>query len=371
MAEIDVLYDVLGHYDLGTENKYIEDYGDGHINDTYKVKYELDDGTFKRYILQRVNTDIFTDYKGLMSNIEKVTSYISKMTPIDENDNTQTLSIVYTKEGSSYVKTSGDVFRVYEFIEDSVSHSFADDLNVLYEAGYAFGMFQKKLQDFDASSLVDTIPRFHDTRNRYEQLKEAVANDRVGRLKKCKAEVDFAFEREYLAGKILDGLASGDIKLRVTHNDTKINNVLMDKKTDKAKCVIDLDTVMAGSVLYDYGDAIRSCGSTLIEDAKNIEDQKVNFDNFKSYTEGFLDAIGDSLTEKEIEMLPISAVIMTLECAIRFLTDYLNGDTYFKVAYDDHNLIRTKNQFKYIEELEKNYNELVNVINYIYSRRKL
>ncbi len=358
------LFEVLKNYDLDGELVYMEPYGDGHINDTFKLKKEVD-GKFKRYILQRINIDIFKDFDGLMSNVSKVTEYLSKVPSESEDDITVTLTIIPTKDGKIYFRNESGVFRMYDFVEDTVSHSFASDMNLLYEAGYAFGDFQKKLSGFDASLLIETIPNFHNTVDRYRQLKEAIEQNKAGRLDSCKEQIEFALEREELASRVLDGMEKGYIKLRVTHNDTKINNVLFDKKTGKAKCVIDLDTVMPGSVLYDFGDAIRSCGSTLIEDAKNIEDLRVDFDSFEAYSKGFLNAIGDSLTEKEVEMLPFSAILMTLECGVRFLTDYLNGDTYFKTAYEDHNLVRTKNQFKYVSELEKGHNKLLSIINNI------
>ncbi len=351
------LMEILGEYDLSGRVVSVDGFGDGHINDTFLLRTELD-GEETKYILQRINTDIFVDYKGLMSNVEKVTKAIKDSSENPEDE----VEVIKTKNGELFVECDEGVYRMYNYINNSIAYSYAEDLDLLYEAGYAFGDFQKKLKSFDPSSLADTIPRFHDTLFRFEQLDEAIAKNKAGRLEECKEEIDFAMARREESGAILEALESGDVKLRVTHNDTKINNVLMNEDTNKAMCVIDLDTVMAGSVLYDFGDAIRSCGSTLIEDAKNIEDLKVNFDNFEAYSKGFLAALGDDLTDKEREMLPLSAIIMTLECGIRFLADYLNGDTYYKTAYAEHNLVRARNQFKYVLELEKNYEKLVTII---------
>ncbi len=352
-----MILDILEYYDLPSELKSYKGHGDGHINDTFLLEFETE-AKGEKYILQRINTDIFKDYKGLMSNIEKVTDYIKERSDRPED----CISLVYTKDGKSYVDCDWGVYRIYNFIGNTVAYSFADDPSLLYEAGYAFGDFQKKLNDFDASLLVESIPRFHDTPNRFELLKEAIKADDAGRLSSVKEQVDFALAREEKAGQIVAAMKSGEVPLRVTHNDTKINNVLMDKDTNKAKCVVDLDTVMPGSVLYDYGDAIRSCGSTLIEDAKNIEDLEVDFTSFESYTTGFLTALDGVLNETEMDMLVLGALTMTLECGTRFLTDYLNGDTYFKVDYPEHNLVRAKNQFKYVLELEKNYEKLVTII---------
>ncbi len=351
------LMEILGEYDLKGSIVSADGFGDGHINDTFLIRSDLD-GLEYKYILQRINTDIFVDYKGLMSNVEKVTNAIKSSSKNPEDE----VVVIKTKTGDLFVESDEGVYRMYNYINNSIAYSYAEDLDLLYEAGYAFGAFQKKLAGFDPSSLVDTIPRFHDTLFRYEQLDDAIAANKAGRLAECKAEIDFAMARREKAGAILEAMEKGEIKLRVTHNDTKINNVLMNKDTNKAICVIDLDTVMAGSVLYDFGDAIRSCGSTLIEDAENIEDLKVNFDNFEAYSKGFLAALGDDLTKKERDMLALSAIIMTLECGIRFLADYLNGDTYYKIAYPEHNLVRAKNQFKYVLELEENYEKLLAII---------
>lgn len=335
----------------------IAPYGDGHINDTYLT-------SSKQFILQKINTKIFKDYEKLMGNIEGVTSFLKeKIIAAGGNPERETLTVIKTKDGKNYYETEdGDVYRLYIFINDSISITNVTDPVQLYHAGKAFGKFQFMLADYPAEELFEVIPDFHNTRKRFEALKEAIKNDVAGRKHLVEKEIEFALSQEYYIDTVVDALASGELPLRVTHNDTKINNVLFDKDTKEGVCVIDLDTVMPGSLLYDFGDALRAGATTGAEDETDLS--KVWFDiyAFKNFAKGFLEYTNESMTEKEAELLPLSGKLLTYECGIRFLTDYLNGDTYFKIHREHHNLDRARNQFKLVQDMEKKEAEMKSII---------
>ena len=335
----------------------IAPYGDGHINDTYLT-------SSKQFILQKINTKIFKDYEKLMGNIEGVTSFLKeKIIAAGGNPERETLTVIKTKDGKNYYETEdGDVYRLYIFISDSISITNVTDPVQLYHAGKAFGKFQFMLADYPAEELFEVIPDFHNTRKRFEALKEAIKNDVAGRKHLVEKEIEFALSQEYYIDTVVDALASGELPLRVTHNDTKINNVLFDKDTKEGVCVIDLDTVMPGSLLYDFGDALRAGATTGAEDETDLS--KVWFDiyAFKNFAKGFLEYTNESMTEKEAELLPLSGKLLTYECGIRFLTDYLNGDTYFKIHREHHNLDRARNQFKLVQDMEKKEAEMKSII---------
>ena len=335
----------------------IAPYGDGHINDTYLT-------SSKQFILQKINTNIFKDYERLMGNIDGVTSFLKeKIVAAGGNPERETLTVVKTKDGKNFYKTEdGDVYRMYIYITDSVSVTNVTDPEQLYHAGKAFGKFQYMLADYPAAELFEVIPDFHNTRTRFEALKEAINNDIAGRKHLVEKEIEFALSQEYYIDTVVDGLASGELPLRVTHNDTKINNVLFDKDSNEGVCVIDLDTVMPGSLLYDFGDALRAGATTGAEDETDLS--KVWFDiyAFKNFAKGFLEYTNESMTEREAELLPLSAKLLTYECGIRFLTDYLNGDTYFKIHREHHNLDRARNQFKLVQDMENKEAEMKSII---------
>ncbi len=327
----------------------VSPYGDGHINHTFVTPD-------KKYIMQKINTNVFPNPDALMDNINNVTSHITKKLLASGGDpDRETLAIVPTKDGELFFRTEGgEYFRVYKFINDTVYYSVVENSSILYQAGKAFGKFQNMLNDYPGEKLFETIPNFHNTRVRFENLLTAIKENRSGRLDEVRDEVNFALEQEYMIDEVLNGIESGEIPLRVTHNDTKINNVLFDKKTGKALCVIDLDTVMPGSLLYDYGDALRTGAATAAEDEKDLSLMQFNMDAFKYFTKGFLEELLSVMTKREIELLPLSIRLLTYECGIRFLTDHLNGDTYFKIHRENHNLDRARTQFKlYQDILEK------------------
>ena len=329
------------------------EFGSGHINDTYKV--ETDDG--HAYILQRINPNVFARPVEVMENVSAVTDFLRKTLKRPR----ETLHFLRTDDNLRYyLDENGDCWRCYEFT-DGICLEFPETEEDFYESAIAFGRFQEMLSDFPADSLHETIPLFHNTPNRYRMLREAIEKDAVGRAETVQKEIEFLLAREHEAGAICDLLDSGELPLRVTHNDTKINNVLLDSKTKKALCVIDLDTVMPGSSLYDYGDSIRFGAATAAEDERNLDKVTMSLDLFRVYTAGYLKAC-KSLTKKEIELLPMGAKMMTLEVAVRFLTDYLNGDVYFKTAYSEHNLVRAHTQMKLVWDMEQKWAQMQAIV---------
>ncbi|NEG89022.1 phosphotransferase enzyme family protein [Bifidobacterium aerophilum] len=341
MTDIDVtLAEIASRFALEGTIEAIEPYGDGHINATYLVTTDA-----KRYILQRMNTDIFPDVVHLMRNVELVTAFLREQ-------GQETLDIVPANDGATWCELPDGAWRVYAFIENTVSYNLVTDASVFRGAGAAFGAFQNQLAGFDASQLTETIAHFHDTPHRFEDFKAAVAADVKGRAATCRDEIDFYMAHADEYATITSGLADGTIPLRVTHNDTKLNNILMDADTGKARAIIDLDTVMPGSMLYDFGDSIRFGASTALEDEQDLDKVHFSTELFRAYTEGFVGELRDSITAREAELLPTGAKMMTLECGMRFLADYLAGDTYFATKYPEHNLVRSRTQIKLVQEME-------------------
>lgn len=336
-------------------DKMIEPYGDGHINDTYIVKTE------PKYILQKINTTVFKDPVRLMNNIALVTEFLAEKIKANGGDpKNETLTIVKTADGKNYCEADGNYYRVYDFI-NGVSYNLPDT-NLLFEAGKAFGKFQNQLADFDATLLYESIPDFHNTRKRFDTLKSAVAADKAGRAMSVKKDIEFALSCEKYVDVVLNGIRDGSIPLRVTHNDTKINNILFDNDTNKCLSVIDLDTVMPGSMLYDFGDALRFGASSAKEDETNLDTVFCQLDKFEAFTKGFLGQIKSTATPREIELLPLSVLLLTYECGIRFLTDYLEGDTYFRIHYPEHNIDRARNQFKLVADIETKLGEMNRIV---------
>ena len=334
-------------------------YGNGHINDTYALTYE-NGGATRRYILQKMNKSVFPDTKTLMHNVALVTDFLAKKIRERGGDSErETLTLIRTKKGDNYlVDEDGESWRAFLFIENTLSYQSAAGAEVLEDAGRAFGTFIAGLADFDASQLGEVIRKFHDTRDRYAKFVAALEADKVGRAATASEEIAFVKRRKDYCPRIVTMLESGQIPLRVTHNDTKLNNVLVDAETKKAVCVIDLDTIMPGSLLYDFGDAVRFGCSTAEKKKKDLS--KVDFDisMYEAFTKGFLAGTGGSLTDTEVDNLAFGAILMTYECGMRFLTDYLDGDNYFKTAYSDHNLVRCRTQFRLVEKMEARLDEM-------------
>lgn len=329
-------------------------YGSGHINDTYLIVRQAE-GTVKKYILQRINKNVFKNPEQLMDNISKVTAYLKEKIVLEHgNPERETLHIVQTKDGENcYRDVQGEYWRAYLFIEDAVSYDKAESPQLFYESAVTFGRFQAMLADFDASTLHETIPGFHDTHARYQAFLRAVKEDKRNRAKEAEKEIAFLCSREELTKVFGAILKNGENPLRVTHNDTKLNNILMDRKTGKGLCVIDLDTVMPGPAVFDFGDAIRFGASTAAEDEQELERVALDLELFELYVKGFIEGCDGKLTEKEIDRMPLGAMVMTLECGIRFLTDYLEGDCYFKIHREGHNLDRCRTQLKLLQDMEK------------------
>lgn len=327
----------------------IEPYGEGHINVTMLVTTDK-----KRYILQKMNTRVFPNSDGLMKNICYVTEHLGKQ-------GVETLEVIPTVDGASYLKGE-ECYRVYAFIENTVTYQTVSDEKVFENSGFAFGEFQNYLASFDASLLTETIACFHDTPKRFADFKAALDADKFGRAKECAEEIAFVLSHGDTYGKVVDGLKDGSLPLRVTHNDTKLNNILMDEKTNTARAVIDLDTVMPGSMLYDFGDSIRFGASTAAEDEKDLDKVHFSLALFEAYTKGYLSAVKESITEKEKELLPYGAYLMTIECGMRFLTDYLSGDTYFATKYAGHNLVRCRTQIRLAKEMEENFAKMSAIV---------
>lgn len=345
---------VLPHFALEGSPVSCKEYGSGHINSTYQVK--TDGG--KVYILQRINKYVFSDPKAVMENVGAITEYLRDRV----EDQSEILHFQQADNGTYYyVDADGEFWRCYEYADGICLESPESDRD-FYESAIAFGRFQEMLADFPAAELHETIPLFHNTVDRYRQFHEALEKDEAGRAKKIPGEINFVLERENEAGTICGLLDSGELPLRVTHNDTKLNNVLLNRETRKALCVLDLDTVMPGSALYDFGDSIRFGASSAAEDERDLERVWMRLELFRTYAEGFLSACGAQLSSAEIETLPLAAKLMTLECGIRFLADHIQGDTYFRIHRENHNLDRARTQLKLVADMEDKMDEMARIV---------
>ena len=348
------------------EGEYTEGipYGSGHINDTFRVTFQHK-GETKRYILQRMNNQIFLNPEELMENVVGVTSWLRKK--IVENGGEperETLNLVPAKDGKAFYKDSeGEYWRVYLFIEGAKTYDLVENQEDFYQSAVAFGRFQGLLADYPAETLHETIQDFHNTVKRLDTFKKAVEADGCGRAAQVQEEIQFVLDREALAHKLCDMQAEGKLPLRVTHNDTKLNNIMIDDETRKAICVIDLDTVMPGLSVNDFGDSIRFGASTGAEDEPDLSKVSCSMELFELYTKGFVEGCKGSLTEEELDMLPVGAMTMTYECGMRFLTDYLEGDHYFKIHREGHNLDRCRTQFKLVKDMEEKWNQMNEIVN--------
>ena len=330
-------------------------FGNGHINDTYMVRTST-----QRYILQRVNTDVFQDVEGLMKNIYAVTEFLKKKIALSDGDpRRETMQIICCDDGDSFFRDEeGNVWRMFLYIADSVCLQKARDAGDLFECALAFGNFQFLLSDFPADSLIETIPQFHDTAKRYRDFEAAVLADKKGRAESVAQEIAFVRQRKEDCSFMLNLQKEGRLPLRVTHNDTKLNNVLLDEDTMKGLCVIDLDTVMPGLAANDFGDCVRFGANDCREDEEDQSKIHSLPELYRVCVEGFLEKSRDILTEQEIMTLPWGAKLMTLECGIRFLTDYLQGDTYFKTHRPHQNLDRARTQFNLVRQMEECWEQL-------------
>jgi hypothetical protein len=332
-------------------------YGRGHINDTYLARTDSGAG----YILQRINHRIFKDVPALMRNIAGVTAYINaKLT----DSGKEALKLIPTADGQNYLHTDdGEYYRLYNFI-NAVSIDIPSSPRLMYLCGKGYGNFQKLLDGYPADSLSESIPRFHDTNDRFKKFVAALKADPMGRVKEVSAEIDFFLSRKGYCKKITSLIASGDMPLRVTHNDTKLNNVLIDLGRDEFAAVIDLDTVMPGSIVYDFGDGIRSGANTGAEDERDLSLVNFNMEMYKAYTRGFMEEVAPVLAPSEIENMAFGALLMTFECGMRFLTDHIEGDKYFRIHREGHNLDRARTQIKMVTEMENKINDMNEIVRY-------
>lgn len=346
----DILSDVGTHFPLHGALLDAHRYGSGHINDTFLARFDQA-GAPVRYIFQRINRNVFKNVPQLMENISRVTRHVADKA--GKYDSRRALTLVPACDGAPFYKTpAGDFWRVYLFVEGARTYDAVETLGQAFEAARAFGQFQQALADLPGGRLHETIPHFHDTPRRLEALRQAAAADVAGRGKELRAELDFAFQREAEAGRLLDLVRTGDIPERVTHNDTKLNNVMLDDKTGQGICVIDLDTVMPGLSLYDFGDLVRFGTNTGAEDETDPAKIDVSLPIFESLVQGYIAGAGNILTAAEWDHLVFAGKLMTYEVGIRFLTDYLQGDVYFKTKRPGHNLARARNQFRLVERME-------------------
>ena len=362
------LREAAGHFPLPGRPVSIEPYGNGHINDTYLLT--CSSAPEKHMILQRMNRSVFQSPEELMENIGGVTAFLRERILQARGDpERETLCFTTSDSGKNYYEDGNwDYWRMCNFIEDSVCLESVASPDDFYQCARGFGRFQRLLSGYPAHTLHETVPRFHDTVRRFEALLHAVEADCCGRAKLAEREIRFAKAREADAGALVRLQESGELPLRVTHNDTKLNNVLLDRKTRKALCVIDLDTVMPGLAANDFGDAIRFGASTGSEDERDLSKVGMDLNLFGRYAEGYLETCGESLTKTEIETLPLGAKMMTFECGIRFLTDYLRGDLYFKTSRDGQNLDRCRTQFKLVADMERKMDAMRGIIRNLSAR---
>ena len=357
------LFDVFAQFAPTETATKCEPITAGLINHTYAVFVEGEEKP--KYVLQKINTNIFKDSDGLIENIKGVCEHVRAKVIANGGDvNREVLTLIPTKDGKSYLKNDEvGAWRLYNFITDATAHqSAAGKPGILASAAEAFGTYQKLLSDYPAETLHETITNFHNTVYRYNDFMTALENDVAGRACECAYEIEEIKKHAHLASVVVDALANGEIPLRVTHNDTKLNNVMIDDNTNKGICVIDLDTVMPGSLLYDFGDSIRFAACNSAEDEEDLSKVYHRLDLFEEYVSGFLKGVGENITEKEIELLPFSAFLLTYELVLRFLGDYLNGDVYFQTRRDKHNLVRARAQLKLALDTESKLGEMAEIV---------
>jgi len=348
--------EVLQKFFPGEEIVSVGPHGSGHINRTFAVET----AGAQKYILQKINTEIFKDVEGLMENVVNVTDYLRRQIAKEGGDPERgTMQALPTVDGKYYFKDAeGGCFRVYRLIDDVISLDQAENEEALYASGLAFGRFQAQLADYPAQTLHETIPDFHNTPKRYQAFEKAVEEDCCKRAASAAAEIAFIKARKAQTEILTDLLKAGELPLRLTHNDTKLNNVLLDPQTYEAVCIVDFDTIMPGLTAYDFGDAIRFGANTAVEDEPDTSRVSLSLPLYKAYVKGFMEGCGERLTPKEIETLPLGAKTITLEQGIRFLTDYLQGDTYYQTSREGQNLDRCRTQLALVADMEQKWDEM-------------
>lgn len=359
------LEDAVYAFGFGPQCSYVKPFGEGHINETYAVYMPGQDGKdVPLYVLQRININVFKNPDQVMDNIFGVTEYLRNIIRQDGGDlDRESLSYIKTKSGDTYFEDDqGQPWRCLHYVPNSVCYQQVERPEQFYQSALSFGHFLKQLGDYPAESLYETIPKFHDTVKRFRDFEDAQRKDVKNRARLCRPEIKFVLSRQEDCGVLMKQLEEGILPLRVTHNDTKLNNILFDADTDKGLCIIDLDTIMPGLAANDFGDSIRFGASTAEEDEPDLD--KVHFDIslYDIYAKGYLEMAKDVLTPAEIESLPWGARLMTLECGMRFLADFLQGDVYFRTAYPEHNLVRARTQFRLVKEMEEQFDEMKDIL---------
>ncbi len=358
------LKESLAAFDFGAPVVGALRFGQGHINDTFVVHTQPEDASCRRFILQRMSPAAFKHPDLLMENIVNVTEYLERMITQSGGDpNREALRVLRTRDGAAFYRDdAGCCWRVFPFVEETICYQSAETPALFAASGRAFGKFQRLLRDYPAETLHETIPRFHDTENRLANFKKAVTADVLGRAAGCREEIEFILAREADCSAALQAQREGTLPLRVTHNDTKLNNILMDRNTGEGICVIDLDTVMPGLSINDFGDSIRFGANHCAEDETDLSKVSLDLELFAVYTAAFLEGAEGTLNDAEIAYLPWGAKLMTLECGMRFLTDHLEGDVYFHIQRPGQNLDRCRTQCKLVSDMESNWDELAAIV---------
>lgn len=349
------LQEISKQFQIYGEIQHAETFKIGHINETYSATYDQG-GTAVRYIHQKINSQVFQNPPNVMKNLMRVTTHLRKRLEAAETSDItrRALVLIPTRNGQSYYKNgNNEHWRTFVFVEGVQTFESVQQPEQAFQAGRAFGEFQSLLVDLPGGRLIETIPAFHNTRKRFTALQAAIQKDHYNRAKEAKAEIDFALARENVVDVIIDAMIKGRIPERVTHNDTKFNNVMLDIKTGEAMCVVDLDTVMPGCALYDFGDMIRTTTSPTLEDEKDLGKVGMLMPVFKQLAEGYFSTAGSFLTQAEKNLMAFSGKLITFETGLRFLTDFLSGDTYFRIHRPGHNLDRCRTQFKLVESIEQ------------------
>ena len=359
-----IVTELLNAFEFAGEFEKSSQLHDGHINNTYVFDFREENGKLNKYLVQELNTYVFRQPEALMENVMGVTNYMREYVKNNGGDiERECLYVIPAKDGRPYyIDGEKRFWRCYNFIYNAHSCQSVENAEVFFNAAKAFGKFQCILADYPIDSLAETIPNFHNTVSRFADFKKAVSDNLSGRASQAEEEIKFVLDREKDCSVLLDMLNAGELPLRVTHNDTKLNNVMFDNETNEGICVVDLDTVMPGLSLYDFGDSIRFGANTAAEDEKDVSKVSLSLENFRAYTLGYLTTAGESLTKNEIEQLAFSSKLMTLECGMRFLGDFINGDTYFKTEYPEHNLVRCRTQFALVADIEKKMDEMQKIV---------
>jgi hypothetical protein len=358
------LLEVSSHFSFEGELKQVDPITIGHINNTYLAIVDVPGGKKRKYVLQQINQFVFKDPQGLMRNIQLVTQHLrGKVLARGGDPERETLNLVKTTSADQYfIDGRGEYWRAYQFVEDARTYESINNPRHVYETAWAIGNFQCQMADFPAGQLCETIPKFHYTPKRYEQFQQAVQEDRAGRVRSVREEIQFLERRSQQVSVITNLIDLGRLPLRVTHNDAKLNNVMIDDQTGKAICILDLDTVMPGSVLYDFGDVVRSTAALVPEDHPDDRQAGIALDVFEGLVHGYLDAAREFLTPVEIDYLAFSGCLITLEQALRFLADYLNGDIYYKIDREQQNLDRARTQIKMVQDMETKFDKMQAII---------